>query len=55
MSENLTVKTAVSEDCADERRNLPEYQLNNVAWFMRSGVLYFGLIKKNRMNMTHII
>jgi len=25
MSENLTVKTAVSEDCADERRNLPEY------------------------------
>ena len=37
VSENLTVKTELPAGGADERRNSSEYQLNSVAWSIRSG------------------
>jgi hypothetical protein len=43
--ENVTFKTGLPEDGADERRNVSEYYFNSATWCTRSGALKVGLMK----------
>lgn len=45
MPGNLTVKTQFPEDGADEGRNALEFQLNGVAWCMRTGASKVSVLK----------